>query len=58
MQQPEEHIHWRNDKEIEFKIILKELNSERTRYLVLSKIEKALFFLKSSNKEVEHMIRI
>ncbi len=25
---------------------------------MLSKLEKALFFLKSSNKEVEHMIRI
>ena len=43
---PEEHVFWRNDQEIEFKIILREHNTERQRYLVLSKIEKALFILR------------
>jgi hypothetical protein len=43
---PEEHVYWRNEQEIEFKIILREHTVERQCYLVLSKIEKALFLLK------------
>jgi hypothetical protein len=43
--------------EIEFKIILKELNNERQRYLVLSRKELGIFFLKSSDQKVDGFIR-
>ena len=50
---PEEHVQWRNDQEIEFKVILRDMNNEKMRYLVLSYKERALFFLRPSNRVIE-----
>jgi len=46
---PEEWVEWRNEFEIEFKVILKELSNQRERFLVLSLRERALFILRQKD---------
>ena len=49
----EESVTWVSENQIEFKVILRELNTERKRYLVLNIKERLIQLLRSTNRDVE-----
>jgi len=53
---PEESVAWKNEFQIEFKIILTEMNNDRRRYLVLNIKNRHIQILRSSKKEMEMLI--
>ena len=50
-------MQWKSDFEIEFKIIMKELNVERKRYLALNMKDRAIQILRSSSRKLEMSYR-
>ena len=48
---PEEDVDWLNDNEVEFKVIAKELNVERRRYLKLNLAARVIYVLTSTSKK-------
>lgn len=47
---------WKNEFQIEFKIILTEMNNDRRRYLVLNIKNRHIQILRSSKKDMELLI--
>lgn len=52
MKQKEEDVEYLNENEIQFKVILTEINTERKRFLIFNRNEGWIKILKSSNRKV------